>query len=590
MQIRRDRDRRALGATRIAVALSFAMTLHAQTTQRASVASSGAQGNDESDRPSISADGRFVAFESRASNLVAAPDATFFATDVFVRDLQFATTELISVDGLGTQANDASYGPSISADGRFVAFTTLGSNLVAGDGFHSQDVFVRDRVGGTTELVSIAVNGLPGSGESSDASISADGRFVAFASSSPLLVPNDTNGALDVFVRDRQTGTTQRVSTPSFGGQSVGISRFTSISADGRYVCFSSWATNLVPNDTNGAVDVFVHDRTSQTTERVSVTTAGIESDGTSWRGALSADGSRVVFESLAANLSLSDLNGTWDVFVRDRAASTTELVSSTITGAAGGGSTASISPDGRFAAFASDASDLIGGDTNLASDTFVRDLLNGTTVRASVSAAGAQSAGVSSGSALSSGALRVAFSSLSADLVAGDSNGSRDVFVRASGDVVDFCAGDGLDPTVTTPCPCGNAGTTGRGCGSSAVAAGAWLSWSGHPTADDLALHAGALPASTTCVFLQGDALADATFGDGVSCTGGALVRLRVRAANAGAASFPAPGDTVTLSARGNIVPGSGAVRVYQTYYRNAAVFCTSATFNVTSAVRVVW
>src|SRR5437867_824550 len=171
------------------------------------------------------------------------------------------TTERVSVDSAGTQGNSFSLDPSISADGRFVAFSSLATNLVPGDTNGAFDVFVHDRLTGTTERVSVDSAGTQGHGNSSEPSISADGRFVAFSSVATNRVPGDTNAAFDVFVHDRLTGTTERVSVASAGTQGNGSSLDPSISADGRFVAFSSVATNLVPGDTNGKEDVFVHDR-----------------------------------------------------------------------------------------------------------------------------------------------------------------------------------------------------------------------------------------------------------------------------------------------------------------------------------------
>jgi Tol biopolymer transport system component len=235
----------------------------AGTTERVSVDSAGNEGNSFVQRnASISADGRFVAFTSFATNLV--PGDTNRRDDVFVRDRLTGTTELVSVDSAGNQGNRDSGSPAISADGRFVAFHSVATNLVPGDTGNMTDVFVRDRLTGTTQRVSVDSAGTEGNGASVEPAISGDGRFVAFYSFATNLVPGDTNGDGDVFVHDRQTGTTERVSVDSAGNQGSAISdgfRKVSISADGRVVAFVSVATNLVPGDTNGGSDAFVHDR-----------------------------------------------------------------------------------------------------------------------------------------------------------------------------------------------------------------------------------------------------------------------------------------------------------------------------------------
>ena len=156
---------------------------------------------------------------------------------------------------------------------------------------------------------------------------------------------------------------------------------------------------------------------------------------------------------------------------------------------------------------------------------------------------------------------------------------------------VVPFCAGDGLDPAVTVPCPCANFGTLGNGCANSVNASGANLASTGLPSNDDVVLAGSLMPATVACIYLQGDAETQAVFGDGVRCAGGTLLRLRTRANVGGASAFPDSTDTITLSQRGGVTPGSGTVRRYQTYYRNSAgLFCPPETFNVTNGVRVTW
>src|SRR5207245_298074 len=217
------------------------------------------------------------------------------------------------------EGNGASTGVALSADGRFVAFTSVATNLVAGDANGVSDVFVHDRQAGTTERVSVDSAGSEGNGASTGVALSADGRFVAFTSVATNLVAGDTNGAADVFVHDRQTGTTERGSVDSAGSEGNGASTGVALSADGRFVAFTSAATNLVAGDTNGVTDVFVHDRQTGTTERVSVDSAGIEGNGASAGVALSADGRFVAFTSVATNLVAGDTNGAADVFVHDR-------------------------------------------------------------------------------------------------------------------------------------------------------------------------------------------------------------------------------------------------------------------------------
>jgi Tol biopolymer transport system component len=346
------------------------------TTELVSVSSAGVQGNSSSyGTPSISADGRYVAFYSPASNLVSGD--TNGSVDIFVRDRQTGTTELVSVSSSGVQGNGSSYSPSISADGRYVAFYSLASNLVTADTNLYEDVFVRDRQAGTTERVSVSSAGAQGNSSSYTPSISADGRYVAFRSYATNLVSGNVNGYSDIFVRDRQTGTTTRVSVANAGYEGNNDSSSPSISADGRYVAFASLASNLVSGagDTNGVEDIFVRDRQTGTTERVSVSSAGTQGNGASSSPSISADGRYVAFYSLASNLVSGDTNGTFDIFVRDRQTGTTELVSVSSSGVQGNSasSSPSISADGRYVAFYSPASNLVSGDTNGSADIFVR-------------------------------------------------------------------------------------------------------------------------------------------------------------------------------------------------------------------------
>ena len=313
----------------LGVASSFFLVsiASAQVTRRASIPDGSTEGDGYSTFCSVSADGRWIAFFSLATNLV--PGDTNGMGDVFVQDRLTGTIERVSVGPRGVQADDFSIGPSISADGRYVAFYSGATNLVAGDTNGCYDVFVRDRVAGTTVRASVDSSGAQAEASSDEPSISADGRFVAFRSFSRYLVPVDDNFVPDVFVRDLVAGTTERVSVGPGGLQANDQSNFPSISADGRFVAFLSYASNLVAGDTNGTGDVFVRDRQSGTTERVSVrTSTGAQANAYSGMCSISGDGRLVAFESAASNLVVGDSNTTDDVFVRDRTAGTTVRVS----------------------------------------------------------------------------------------------------------------------------------------------------------------------------------------------------------------------------------------------------------------------
>jgi Tol biopolymer transport system component len=359
---------------------------------RVAVDRSGHQANGTSFSPAISAHGRFVAFGSAASNLV--PGDTNNADDVFVRDRRMQVTRRISVGAGGQQANGGSSWPAISADGRFVAFTSSASNLVAGDTNGRIDVFVRDRMLQVTRRISVGPGGQQANSESSEnfePAISAHGRFVAFGSAASNLVPGDTNNADDVFVRDRKLQVTRRISVGAGGQQANGTSFSPAISAGGRFVAFASWASNLVPGDTNGTQDVFVRDRRMQVTRRISVGPGGQQANSDSFSPEISAGGRFVAFWSIAKNLVAGDTNRRADVFVRDRTAKLTGRVS-----VGPGGQQANrrslypeISAHGRFVAFFSRAFNLVAGDTNNRFDVFVRDLVARVTRRVSVGSGG---------------------------------------------------------------------------------------------------------------------------------------------------------------------------------------------------------
>jgi len=419
----------------VVMCISTATAAEAAVTERVSVSSSGEQGNDNSDRPAISSDGRYVAFESLAGNLV--PGDTNARWDVFVRDRVAGTTQRISVSSAGDQADGNSYRPSVSADGRVVAFISFATNLVVGDTNGKGDVFVRDRLAGTTERVSVSSAGGEANGDAYEVAVSANGLFVVFVSDATNLVAADTNGDTDVFVRDLAGNTTERVSISTAGNQGNNHSREPSISADGQVVAFRSYATNLVPGDTNGAGDVFTRDRGTDTTVRVSVSSSGDQANGQSgWQGvAISNNAQFVVFDSLASNLVAGDTNGKYDVFVRDRGAGTTERVSVSSSGTEGdnhsGWHGVSVSADGQFVAFTSSAANLVTGDTNVREDAFVHNRATGITQRVSVSSSLAQADNDSYQPSVNADGRFVGFRSAATNLVAGDTNASWDVFIR---------------------------------------------------------------------------------------------------------------------------------------------------------------
>jgi Tol biopolymer transport system component len=378
--------------------------------------------------PSISADGRYVAFSSSFAS-----DGTVFE-DIFVRDLQTGTTTRASVNIAGGDSNGNSVLPSISADGRYVAFYSSASDLVSDDGNFVSDVFVRDLQAGVTTRVSVDTAGTDAERDSVDPSISADGRYVAFESAARDLVAGDDNSAADIFVRDLQAGTTTRVSVDNSGGEANAGSSNASISAIGRQVAFASEANDLVTGDGNSEVDVFVRDLQAGTTTRASVDNTGGDADAGSMAPSISAKGRYVAFESAANDLVTDDGNPLEDVFVRDMRAGTTTRVSIDPSGGDANFRTGnpSISGDGRFVAFWGEASNLVPDDGNAIHDVFVRDLKSNTTTRASLDAFGRESTEGSFEPSISADGRYVAFESDGDALVPSDGNSTRDIFVRA--------------------------------------------------------------------------------------------------------------------------------------------------------------
>lgn len=408
---------------------------------RVSVSTSGAQGNGVSDHAAISGDGHVVAFDSVASNLV--PGDTNDDFDVFARDVTAGTTTRVSVSTSGAQSNGYSSGASVSGNGRLVAFDSAGTNLVPGDTNGGHDVFVRDLVAGTTKRVSESATGGQADRGADDPVIAAGGGFVAFVSNATDLVPGGGHlcgqsafPCSDVYVKNLSTGGISRVDVSGSGQLSDDHSEAPSISADGRYVAFRSAASNLVPGDTNGYLDVFVRDRTAGTTTRVNVSSAGAQADFEDRSGGepmISADGRYVVFVSWASNLVPGVTGGPERVYVRDLVAGTT-----TLAGRSSGGSSAldsyspSISGDGRYVVFQSSSSDVVPDDTNHADDVYVRDLVANTTTRVSLDGMNREILlGLTWLPVISGDGRYVAFTSTSRAYASGDTNGVDDVFVK---------------------------------------------------------------------------------------------------------------------------------------------------------------
>ena len=395
------------------------------------------EGNGPSWGPSTSADGRYVAFVSSATNLLGGDPTndTNDADDVFVVDRTEGTIVLASRDSAGLQANGASSHPSLSDDGRFLAFETVATNLVPGDANGALSDIVRvDLVDGTLALVSRrGVSGVQGDDGSFAPSISADGGLVSFISQATNLVGNDTNHKVDAFVRNVASGTTTRVSTDSNNKQANNATYAVVLAGGGGFVAFSSIATNLVSGDTNGDRDVFFKNLATGKTVRASVRSDGRQGNASSEIEDISANGRLIVLNSFASNLIKNDTNNQGDVFVRDRVDQTTARISKRGTVEADDDSfNASISADGANIVFATRATNLqIGSDDNGATtDVFEFDAATKVLTRLTKDGEGGATDLGSYDAQITSDGSAVVFASLATDLVAGDGNGTDDVFV----------------------------------------------------------------------------------------------------------------------------------------------------------------
>ena len=422
-------------------------------TVRVSVSTSGQQANNINGRfsaPAVNGAGDVVAFDSIATNLV--PSDTNRSADVFVRDEAIAGTTRVSVNSRDRQGNEDSQRPDLSGDGQLVVFDSGATNLAPGaDANGGLDVFLHDRASGRTTLVSEALNGGAGNAQSFQPVISRDGRYVAFTSDATNLTPGAVSGGRDIFVRDLQTGRTRVVSRAAPDDHPVGgASNSPSISAHGDYVAFATFASDVVPGDTNGRFDVFVRDRLLGQTTRVSVNSQGQEAvGGDSTHPSISSDGEKVAFASDATNLVSDDTNDTTDIFVHNNRRDRTTRVNVGPGGVQAdgqsngpgirGGSTfgPDISGNGRFVTFDSIATNLVTDDTNTCTfaggpsfpdpgkcpDIFVRDRQRHATDRVSVSATGAQADSASTDPAINGNGRRVVFFSAATNLIGGDTN-----------------------------------------------------------------------------------------------------------------------------------------------------------------------
>jgi Tol biopolymer transport system component len=404
---------------------------HHPVTRLVTKTPTGEPTNGDSTRPGVSGDCSAVAFTSTASNLVTGDTRRW--ADVFVRDRAGHRIILASQGLRGAHANGDSRSEALSSTGRFVLYDSAASNLVPADRNGHDDVFVRDIRRQRSELVSDAIGRQSPDGVSLAGDISANGRYVAFSSDASNLVPGDTNTYFDVFVRDRATGTTERVSVPPGDGESDEASYQPTISANGRFVTFESVASNLVPDDVNQTADVFRFDRRTGDRELVTVAADGSQLAFGGVSPDMSADAGTATFWTPDGQPVAGDDNDTFDVFVRDIRAGTTELGAMTDSDdfPASASSDGVLSADGNALAFLSVSTDVAVPDTDSDQDVFIRDREAGTTVLVSQSTRGTPGDGQSFAPSISADGRCVAFASQSTNLARADDNGEQDIYLR---------------------------------------------------------------------------------------------------------------------------------------------------------------
>ncbi len=389
------------------------------------------------DPPILSQDGRYVAFSTNDPNIVNGDSNN--APDVFVRDRKLGQNVRANVSDTGAQLPLGTEGFKMSANGRFVAFKhyVQVTSMYASNGMWQ--VYVRDLKNNTTETVSLSTTGDLSNSSISFFDISADGRFVTFSTDASNLVSGDTNNFSDIFIRDRKLGTTTLISKNSSGFVGNGSSVKPAISCDGSYVAFISSASDLAAGDTNGFADVFLVDRLSND-NITNITINGNNSSGGSGEVDLSCNGSTVVFQSHASNLVANDTNSKLDLFAFNMVDSLIQRVnldssnSQSSTSIIQDRSTNVVDFSGRYIVFASNATDLTTGDTNGKTDVFLRDIVDGTTQIVTRRNSSTQTSDASYYSSISLDGSEVIFMSHDGGLVGGDTNNNGDIFTAKTG------------------------------------------------------------------------------------------------------------------------------------------------------------
>lgn len=481
--VRRRRLRSTVGTPLVAAIVllapsAFPAATHGQDVELLSRNARGFSAEGRSNAPALSEDGAIAFYRSVALDLVA-PHLIQPRADFYVRSRGNAPTTTRAAAGAGSTVDG--FAPTISADGRWVAFATESPNLVDGDTNAASDIFIVDRESGETTRIEGA-GGQPNGG-STFPRMSADGRWITFTSQASNIVPDDTNGVLDIFLYDRDSAEISRVSVASDGTQSDGLSRSPAISADGSTIAFVSAATTFVTDDLRGIEQVFVHDVDSGETRLASISSAGRPADITCFLPDLSGDGSVVAFKSEATNLVPGDTNGVPDVFVHEVASGSTERVSvddfgNQSNGISGG---PAISDDARYVAFMSFSATFDPNDGNNSSDVFVvdRQVAFGEARIERVSLELVDSGGRPGGNVpdfpvtMSGNGVWIGFSSAAENMVVGDINNEIDAFVACNPFEIDRC-GEIFAPPSPTATPVntpGPAACTGDCNGDGAVA-----------------------------------------------------------------------------------------------------------------------
>lgn len=424
----------AITQQRAAAGIPYLNTIISTTSSGAQVIDATTPGNTNF---ASSSDGRYVLFSSMSSQLV--PNDTNGKLDWFVKDTQSNAVNRVNVKNDGSQLTADTYtAASISSNGRYVSFIVANVNYQL-PGNHTDNVYVRDLKNGTTTLVSQSTAGVAGNGSSwggniNTPEISADGRYIVFTSNATNLVSDDTNGQADVFLRDTKLNKTTILSNTDTGAPSNGYSGSPTISCDGAYVAFKSNATNLVTGNSNTNPSVYLVDRVSGNTIKDITPNANAGAGNST---AISCDGSTLLFASGASNLVSNDTNNASDVFAYQLQDETIERVNVSTDGQQNSSSTGpeiGISFNGKYVTFTSNASNLVTDDTNNTRDIFIRDIQARVTQRINMRSDGMQTTGHSDNPYITQDGRGVIYHSSDSGLVSGDTNGMDDVFMSKTG------------------------------------------------------------------------------------------------------------------------------------------------------------